>query len=230
MWLVAAAHGLSLPALPRLDQPVELKRSHGFSAAANWLVPGHVLLGAIPNKGRGSTLDRVRAICESGCRTFVSLQAELPPLDSDLPFPAWTSTSEREGRMYLVDARACCTEPQFVRFPIDDLQPASSVEWLSETVADIANRVRKGETLYIHCFAGRGRTGLVAACLLGELYEGMEAAEALERVSTYYRLRASFCVSASRAQDGMSPETEPQRQQVRDFFSARALERSDATR
>ena len=55
-------------------------------------------------------------------------------------------------------------------------------------------------SINIHCFAGRGRTGLVAACLLGELYEqGMEAAEALERVSTYYRLRASFCVSASRA-------------------------------
>lgn len=223
--MASATKGLLLPPLPRLDQPVELVKSHGFSAAANWLIPGHVLLGANPVKGRGSSLDRVLAICDSGCRTFVSLQAELPPIDSDLPFPAGSES-------YAIDARACCTEaaPQFVRFPIDDLQPASSTEWLSEIVASLASRVRLGETLYIHCFAGRGRTGLVAACLLGELYEGMEAAEALERVGAYYSLRASFGVSASRAQDGMSPETEPQRQQVRDFFASRAIERADSTR
>ena len=45
--------------------------------------------------------------------------------------------------------------------------------------------------LYIHCFAGRGRTGLVAACLLGALYDGVDADEALERVSAYYKARAS---------------------------------------
>jgi hypothetical protein len=44
--------------------------------------------------------------------------------------------------------------------------------------------------LYIHCFAGRGRTGLVAACLLGALYDGVDADEALERVSAYYKARA----------------------------------------
>ena len=46
--------------------------------------------------------------------------------------------------------------------------------------------------------------------------------EALQRVGAYYRLRASYGVSASRAQDGMSPETEPQRQQVRDFYAQHA--------
>ena len=89
-------------------------------------------------------------------------------------------------------------------------------------VDELAARVLQGEVLYLHCFAGRGRTGLVAACLLGKLYPGIGAEEALQRVGAYYRLRASYDVSASRAQDGMSPETEPQRQQVRDFYAQHA--------
>ena len=189
--------------------------SHGFSSAANWLVPGHVLLGANPTKGRGACMTRMRPIrCDALCDCFVSLQAEVPPMDSPLPFP----------ESYAADAREAKPEPApaFITFPIDDLQPASSLQYLATIVEELATRVRNREVLYIHCFAGRGRTGLVAACLLGELYEGVTADEALERVAAYYRLRAGFGVAASRAADGMSPETEAQRQQVRDFFAARA--------
>jgi hypothetical protein len=210
--LVAAALGLSLPLLPSMGRD-DLRASHGFSAAANWLIPGHVLLGANPTKGRGSNLERVMAVCDGGCGTFVSLQAELPPMDSNLPFPAGAES-------YSLDVRACADRAQFMHFPIEDLRPASNIEYLAEIVAELGKRVRQGDSLYIHCFAGRGRTGLVAACLLGVLYEDMGAEEALDRVGEYYRLRASYGSSASRAQDGMSPETEPQRQQVRDFFAA----------
>ena len=53
--------------------------------------------------------------------------------------------------------------------------------------------------------------GLVAACLLGALYDehgGFGGAdEALQRAAAYYRLRrANFGVDASRAAGGMSPE------------------------
>lgn len=209
-----------LPSLPSLDQPDALRASHGFSEAANWLVPGHVLLGANPSKGRGGCLNRVVSYSEAGCSTWVSLQAELPPMDSDQPFPFGLEN-------YAVEARAVAPTTQagsarFVRFPIEDLRPAESVEWLSGVVDELAARVLQGEVLYLHCFAGRGRTGLVAACLLGKLYPGIGAEEALQRVGAYYRLRASYGVSASRAQDGMSPETEPQRQQVRDFYAQHA--------
>ena len=207
-----SAQSLTLPPLPKLDQPEALLKSHGFSESANWLVPGHVLVGANPTKGRGASLDRVIKICDEGCNTFVSLQAELPPFDSDLPFPAGQEN-------YAIDARSVAkSEPQFVRLAIEDLKPASSVQWLVQEVYALGDRVLSGEVIYLHCFAGRGRTGLVAACLLGVLYNGMQADEALDRVSAYYRLRGSFAAN-SRAQDGQSPETEPQRQQVRDFFA-----------
>ena len=77
--------------------------------------------------------------------------------------------------------------PVFVRYPIEDLRPAPSMEFLSDCIDDLAERVRSGEVLYIHCFAGRGRTGLIACCLLGALYEGMDAEEALGRVGPITR-------------------------------------------
>ena len=47
----------------------------------------------------------------------------------------------------------------------------------------------------------------------------MDAEEALDRVGAYYQLRAGYGVAGSRAADGYSPETEPQRDQVRDYFA-----------
>jgi hypothetical protein len=37
-----------LPPLPSIDDREELRRTHGFSDEANWLVPGRVLVGRYP--------------------------------------------------------------------------------------------------------------------------------------------------------------------------------------
>lgn len=44
----------------------------------------------------------------------------------------------------------------------------------------IADRVRAGQSVLLHCAAGMGRTGTAAACLLKAL--GLDAAESLQRV------------------------------------------------
>jgi len=62
----------------------------------------------------------------------------------------------------------------------------------------------------VHCWGGRGRTGLVSACVLGALYD-IDAEEALERVQRAYSLREPW-------RDSISPETEEQKEQVRDWF------------
>ena len=208
-----------LPPLPSLDDKTALLASHRFSEAANWLIPGHVLLGANPTKGRGSALKRLTPIrCDAGCNTFVNLQEEVPPIDSD------DAEALCCPENYASAARECPAEPPvFVRYPIEDLRPAPSMEFLSDCIDDLAERVRSGEVLYIHCFAGRGRTGLIACCLLGALYEGMDAEEALGRVGAYYQTRVSFNAGQGRAADGMSPETEPQREQVRQYFASRSI-------
>jgi len=47
-------------------------------------------------------------------------------------------------------------------------------------VAGIAQALRQGEAVMLHCAAGLGRTGTVAACVLKAM--GLEQADALERV------------------------------------------------
>mmetsp|Transcript_13941 Transcript_13941/g.41523 ORF Transcript_13941/g.41523 Transcript_13941/m.41523 type:complete len:277 (-) Transcript_13941:17-847(-) len=194
-----------LPPLPSLD--ADLRATHGFSDAANWLVPGRVLVGANPTKGRGSALNRITAICEAGCGTFVTLEEE----------------GEARNDGYELELNAVAENPVFERWPIQDLRPARDLEYLDEIVGALAARVRAGENLYLHCFAGRGRTGLLACGLLGELYD-VDAEEALARVGAYYALRAGYGVAGSRAADGYSPETEPQRDQVRDYFARKKAE------
>lgn len=57
-----------------------------------------------------------------------------------------------------------------------------------EAVSAIESMLRTGEAMYVHCWGGRGRSGLIAACLLGKVY-GLQADEALERVSRAYQTR-----------------------------------------
>jgi len=152
-----------------------------YSATANWLIRGRVLLGANPTRGRD-------AIAKT-CAGAVSLQeAHEDAAVYDHQFERWAS------------------------FPLPDLEPAPSLDALDAVVQSLAARVRAGETLFVHCAYGRGRTGLVAAALLGALYSTLSADEALARVDAYYQTRGET--------DGAtSPETEPQRAQVRAYFA-----------
>ncbi|MFZ2782430.1 MAG: hypothetical protein WAZ99_10705 [Rectinemataceae bacterium] len=68
-----------------------------------------------------------------------------------------------------------------------------------------------GETVFIHCWGGRGRTGTVVACLLRE-FRGLSGDEALAEL---VRLRADTPDAAA-----PSPETEEQREFVRNWENA----------
>lgn len=52
-------------------------------------------------------------------------------------------------------------------------------------VEDLAQRLLGGERVYLHCWGGRGRSGLVSTCLLAYLF-GVSATEALQRVQRSY--------------------------------------------
>lgn len=91
-----------------------------------------------------------------------------------------------------------------VWYPIQDLYapPLTKIEAL---LSDLMGRLTNGEHLLMHCAAGIGRTGTIAACLLIEM--GMSRADALE------------LVAASRPMAG--PEGGPQMDLV-DAVAARA--------
>ncbi len=67
-----------------------------------------------------------------------------------------------------------------VWFPIPDLH-APQAQAACDLVVDLARRLVHGDQVVIHCAAGFGRSGTLAACVLIAL--GLDAAEALRRVA-----------------------------------------------
>lgn len=205
---------LVLPPLPYdLRDTESLKASHFVSEHANWLIPGRVMQGRHPGSGRGSASDRMKCIRSEGCGTFVCLQAELPPLDGSEILGGAVVDPLPGLEPYADDARAADPEkpPAFAHFGIKDMEPAEDIAELRGVVYSLADRVRAGEVLYIHCWGGKGRAGLVGACLLAHMYS-IGAEEALVRVQVYCSLRNQGMGATLR-----SPETEEQKEQVRKF-------------
>jgi hypothetical protein len=110
-----------------------------------------------------------------------------------------------------------------VYHPLPDLSVAKSLDALDVIVCDLRARIEAGEKLYLHCWGGRGRTGLVAACLFGALYGDIDAEQALECVQCYYDLWTPHGRELNSNSRKLSPETEEQKNQVRDWFSFRRI-------
>ncbi len=55
---------------------------------------------------------------------------------------------------------------EIVRLAIPDFGRPTNADRLSLFLDDLLARLRRRETIYLHCFAGIGRTGTVLACLL----------------------------------------------------------------
>ena len=89
-------------------------------------------------------------------------------------------------------------------FPIHDLH-APPPDAMAQLARDLADRLRTGETLVVHCAAGRGRSGTTAVCVLLALGMDLDAALAL--------------VAASRP--GAGPEVGAQRELVRTLAARR---------
>lgn len=219
--------------------------SHRFDGLSNWLVPGKVMQGEHPlNDCCDSATDtsdsisrpsRIFSILEkAGCRTFVCLQAESAPCVYDSNdtstvflggFQDWKTNSSllKPYKNQVVSAvyelvkksGKSFFNPSFIHYGIRDFDVVDSLEGLSKLIDHLGRRVREGEILYIHCLGGKGRSGLVSACLLGEMYgfHTIEAEEALKRVEAYANLRLQ-----GSEEKISSPETHEQKNQVKAFY------------
>lgn len=113
-------------------------------------------------------------------------------LVDDLPPSFFPSSSKPEGL-------------EFVFFPIVDCAIANDSSVL-QLAQDLCGRLMRGETMYVHCWGGHGRTGTVVSIMLGLLY-GLAPLDAMRWVQFCHDLRITpMGVS--------SPQTEQQRQQV----------------
>ena len=83
------------------------------------------------------------------------------------------------------ESRVAGITTTYQRLPIRDNSVPSDASHLAKILLTIDCRKRQGEPVYVHCWGGVGRTGLVAACWLQE--HGRTPKAALEELSTLWK-------------------------------------------
>ncbi len=115
-------------------------------------VDGHVILGALPFS------KDVQPLFDSGVRAVVNTCEE------------YAGPVEEYARLGIDQ----------MRIPTTDFTPPRLAD-VRRAVAFIASKADRGETVYVHCKAGRARSATVVACWLMYRYR-ISAAEAVSRL------------------------------------------------
>ena len=174
---VGPAGGLSFLD-PRGDA---LPRPHGNTY---WLWAGQVLAGEHPSKeGDDELLERLQLLAQIGITHFIDLTAPSDPFKAYLPLGGAVR----------------------INHPITDFG-VPSVAQVQGILRSIDEALQQGGKVYVHCRAGIGRTGTVAATWL--VNQGMKGPEALDL------LLQKWQAVDKRIVEPHTPETEAQRQFV----------------
>jgi protein-tyrosine phosphatase len=133
-----------------------------------WVQDGQLLAGEYPgDREEASARQKLADLLDAGIRTFVDL-TEAGELTS---YEDWL-TREASGRGHTV---------RYHRFPIVDLD-VPTVPRMREILTEITRALGEDAPVYVHCWAGIGRTGTVVGCWLVE--RGHTGASALEQVKS----------------------------------------------
>jgi protein-tyrosine phosphatase len=152
-----------------------------------WVVPGKLLAGPYPGSRwfEGEAHTKLRSLLDKGVNHFINLtqEGELVPYDS------------------LLDELAGGYDTAVIhtRFPIADMHTAPAKR-INQILDEIDAALALDEVVYVHCWGGIGRTGMIVGCYL--VRHGMTGLDALEAIQ---HLRADVYSSWMR-----SPETDEQ--------------------
>eukprot|EP00696_Hemimastix_kukwesjijk_P019944 gnl/Hemi2/940_TR332_c0_g1_i1.p2 gnl/Hemi2/940_TR332_c0_g1~~gnl/Hemi2/940_TR332_c0_g1_i1.p2 ORF type:complete len:226 (-),score=62.21 gnl/Hemi2/940_TR332_c0_g1_i1:167-844(-) len=178
-----------LPAIP-LVQPQDRLAFRGPHSRANWVVPGRVLAGCFPGivSGEPEAIGRGRLadILLQGVNVFVCVQSEAPfcnvPYKADVEalWPVYGRPFDAETGLH--------RELAFRQHSVADGTVFSTDTEVEALVQDLIQCIHNGDVLYVHCWGGHGRTGIVVSCLLAALYD-LSAEAAMTRVQMYHDCR-----------------------------------------
>ncbi len=163
-----------------------------------WVKENLFLAGAYPGDyNPENARRRIGAFLESGIRVFIDLTHpdELRP---------YAPILEEEARLYgyAVEHR---------RFSVQD-HGVASVEAMLSILDTIDAALANGSPVYVHCWAGIGRTGITVGCYL--VRHGMSGEDALKQVNALYKTRPNSFILPR------SPETAAQADFVRAWSKA----------
>ena len=161
-----------------------------------WLPGGQLIAGEYPGSpDHDAAREKVRALLDAGVRVFVDLTEshELTPYDE----------------IALDEAASRGVGLAYIRLPIGDMSvpPASR---MAEVLERLDSALSLGQTAYVHCWGGVGRTGTVVGCWL--VSRGWSADDALAEVGRRF---ATMSPAKRRRHPEGSPQTPSQREFVR---------------
>ena len=153
-----------------------------------WVVPGKLLAGEYPGaEDEAVAKEKVAKLTDAGVSAFIDLTEE-----GELePYAAWTAQAAH------------------LRFAIRDVSVPSSRERTAATLDAIDERTEAGKLVYVHCWGGVGRTGLIIGCWLARRCGS--GSKALERLAELWKT----CPKSRRKPE--SPETREQKDYVRSW-------------
>ncbi len=183
---------LHISALAASDGPIlPFPRSY-------WVEPGRLLAGCYPGDPHPSEQNRKLAgLRAAGVQCVISLMEANETGHGGAPFLPY----HHEFKRLAAEAGG---QVRCLRHPIPDIS-APAADEMVEVLDTIDLALDAGQTVYVHCWGGRGRTGTVVGCWLARHGRATGAA-ALQRVQ---ELRAEDPTATQ-----PSPETSAQRRLV----------------
>jgi protein-tyrosine phosphatase len=184
--------------LNRLTLTLASPTSTPPTKSSYWVVPGLLLAGGYPgDRNSAQHRRKIQAIVDAGIRTFVNLMEEGETNHVGEPFAPYQDL-----------ARQMCSEVVCVRYPIPDL----TVPMMSQTASildAIDDALETAKPVYVHCWGGVGRTGMIIGCWL--LRHGL--ADPSNVLDVLMRIRQQDQERRHR----MSPETPEQREFIQQW-------------
>jgi protein-tyrosine phosphatase len=160
-----------------------------------WVCPGQLLAGEYPGDWNDrETRKKLRGLLNEGVSFFLDLTQA-----GEYDLKPYAPLLEKE-------AAALGQQVEHQRIPIQD-RGTPPLEGMTDILDTIDAALAAGETIYVHCYAGIGRTGTVVGCYL--VRHGISGEEALAEIPRLRRDMWGGWVS--------SPETAAQRAMVREW-------------
>jgi alanine transaminase len=209
----------------------------------NWLIPHKIMIGQYPGmtpeingaSSKECTIHIQNMIQHAKINMFCCLQTEVPPQDDDFEwagevylepmsirreFPRPFTRYSTLAQGFLSDTSDDSSTICFIHSPIEDLSTPSCNDDLLGLLSTLLQHLESdsdNNTLYLHCWGGRGRAGLIGGLMGSLLFPELSSQEVLTWVQAGYDTR----LGAKSMHPGLrrSPQTEQQREFVREFVT-----------
>ncbi len=138
-----------------------------------WVRPGQLAAGEYPGaRYPDEATAKLRDLLDAGIDRFIDLT------EAREPWEPYDTMVKGEGR--LLGKRI-----QWERHPIRDMSVPRSPEQMKAILDAVDDALNHGETVYVHCYGGVGRTGTVVGCWL--VRHGLTGDEALAQIAEWWK-------------------------------------------